>query len=170
MQDRRPVGRLKNGSSLLAIIWVVAILLLPSPSMAQALTVSDVAKELACLCGCGLTIESCTHGNCGFAEPAKLEIKQMIGQGRTKGEIIQTFVSRYGERVLAAPTKKGFNLSAWVMPFLAILAGGILIYFLVHAWVRRREESLALERRRMARLDIDPKYQERLEKELKSFD
>ncbi len=154
----------------LALLGVVLLLFLPLLSMAQGLTVSDVGKELACLCGCGLTIESCTHGNCGFAEPAKLEIKQMIGQGRTKGEIIQAFVSRYGERVLAAPTKKGFNLSAWVMPFLAIMAGGVLIYFLVHAWVRRREETLAMERHRMARVEIDPKYQERLEKELRSFD
>ncbi|MBI5166735.1 MAG: cytochrome c-type biogenesis protein CcmH [candidate division NC10 bacterium] len=154
---------------LLVLFWGTMNPLAPL-ARAQGLTVSDVAKDLACLCGCGLTVESCTHGNCGFAEPAKARIKQMIAQGRTKEEIIQVFVSQYGERAMAAPTKKGFNLSAWVTPFLAIFVGATLIYFLVQAWVRRREEFLLREQRRMARPEMEAKYQEKLEKELKSFD
>ena len=41
--------------------------------------------------------------------------------------ILASFVTRYGEKVLSAPTASGFNLAAWVTPFLVILIGAVSI-------------------------------------------
>ena len=47
----------------------------------------------------------------------------------------------YGETLLAAPTKKGFNLTAWVTPFLAILVGGCLVVLTLIRWTKRHTDS-----------------------------
>ena len=70
-------------------------------------------------------------------------IKELISNGETKEQIIAYFVGRYGEIVLAAPTKEGFNLTVWVLPFLGMLGGAAVVILLVVAWVRRRRASLA---------------------------
>jgi len=50
-------------------------------------------------------------------------IEQKLAKGESATGIVQFFVAQYGEQVLSAPTKKGFNLTAWITPFVAILAG-----------------------------------------------
>ena len=82
----------------------------------------------------------------------------------TKAQILDYYVSQYGEAILAAPTKRGFNLIAWVTPFAAIAAGGVVIYLLLQAWYRRRSlVTVAAQRRRRAILDP---YLEQVDREL----
>lgn len=47
-------------------------------------------------------------------------VVEMLEQGRSKEEIRDFFVSRYGEDVLAAPPKSGFNILIWIVPVLAL--------------------------------------------------
>jgi cytochrome c-type biogenesis protein CcmH len=51
----------------------------------------------------------------------------MIDQGMTEDQIIKSYVAQYGETVLAAPPKKGFQLTAWAIPFAAFLIGGLVL-------------------------------------------
>src|SRR2546428_13321399 len=92
-----------------------------STAGAAAPTTQEVEEALACQCGCGLTVHSCNHLQCGFAVPAKQTIAEQVSQGKGKAEITAAFVVRYGEKVLSAPTTSGFNLAAWVTPFLVVL-------------------------------------------------
>ncbi|UCD78224.1 MAG: cytochrome c-type biogenesis protein CcmH [Desulfobacterales bacterium] len=89
-----------------------------------------------------------------------------LREGETKEEILQYFESRYGERILAKPNKKGFNLVLWIFPFVAVSLAAIVIYFMIRRWSSRKQLSP------VAQLDEDhfPEYQERLENELKQFD
>jgi cytochrome c-type biogenesis protein CcmH len=93
-------------------------------------------------------------------------VLKRLRQGETKEEILRYFVSRYGERAMAKPNKKGFNLMLWFFPFLfgALLA--ILIYLLIRRWSKRvRVETVPhFEEAHLA------EYKERMEKELKEFD
>src|SRR4051812_26956947 len=91
-----------------------------STAVALAPTTQEVEESLSCQCGCGLTVHSCNHLQCGFAVPAKQTIAEQVSQGKGKEEIVAAFVVRYGEKVLSAPTTSGFNLAAWITPFLAI--------------------------------------------------
>ena len=93
-------------------------------------------------------------------------VLKKLRQGETKKEILQYFESRYGERILAKPNKKGFNLILWVFPFVLVALAAILIYFLIRRWSTRTQVTS------VAHFDEDQlsEYKERLEKELKQFD
>jgi cytochrome c-type biogenesis protein CcmH len=93
-------------------------------------------------------------------------VLKKLRQGESKEEILQYFQTRYGERILAKPPKKGFNLILWFFPFFGVALAATVIYFLIRRWSTRIAAAPA------AHLDEDrlAEYQERLEKELKQFD
>jgi cytochrome c-type biogenesis protein CcmH len=93
-------------------------------------------------------------------------VLKMLRQGETKEEILQYFESRYGERIMAKPSKKGFNLILWFFPFVFVALAATVIYFLIRRW------SAGVQVAPVAPFDEDQlaEYKERLEKELKQFD
>lgn len=93
-------------------------------------------------------------------------VLKMLRQGETKEEILEYFASRYGERILAKPSKKGFNLILWVFPFVLVIFVGIGIYLMLRRW---SEETPAEKAPQIDKAYLAG-YEERLEKELKEFD
>jgi len=130
-------------------------------------TTQEVEESLTCQCGCGLTVHSCNHLQCGFAVPAKQTIAEQVRQGKGKEEITAAFVARYGEKVLSAPTTSGFNLAAWLTPFLVVLVGGVLITVVSLRWSRRNAQR---ESPRPPVPSSANPYRDRLQKELDAFD
>jgi cytochrome c-type biogenesis protein CcmH len=125
---------MKHAVTALAIAAVVAMVPAFAVITAEAETrtsAQQVTEALACQCGCGLTVANCIHPNCSFGIPVRGEIDQMIRGGMSAPAIVASFRAKYGEKVLAAPTAEGFNLLAWTMPFIALLAGGAMIFFFV---------------------------------------
>ncbi|MGH9519177.1 MAG: cytochrome c-type biogenesis protein CcmH, partial [Terriglobales bacterium] len=54
----------------------------------------------------------------------------------------QSFVQEYGTTVLANPTKQGFNLLAWVIPWVAAGFGLALVMFFVRRF-RQAPQTVA---------------------------
>ncbi|MBI3990204.1 MAG: cytochrome c-type biogenesis protein CcmH [candidate division NC10 bacterium] len=98
-----------------------------------------------------------------LAQEMKGLIRERLLQGESEEQVKAYFVQKYGEWVLLAPPKKGFNLLAWTLPFLAILGGLGGIILALRKWVRRGREHRASE-------PIAAEYQERLIRELKDLD
>ena len=100
-------------------------------STAHALTVQEVATDLACPCECPLVLEDCNM-SCGL--DWKDQIGQMIKEGRTKEEIIRHFIDKYGDEARITPVQRikgkffkytrGFDTKDWV------LAGAIIVVWL----------------------------------------
>jgi cytochrome c-type biogenesis protein CcmH len=109
-------------------------------------TVQEVGEGLTCQCGCGLTVANCNHPSCGFAIPTRGNIAAMINKGMSRLQILQSFRSKYGEKVLSAPTTEGFNLLAWVMPYVAVGAGVLLILVAVARWRKPQEAGRVMEK------------------------
>lgn len=147
------------------VISLVVVILVPFEAL--ALVVDDVAGNLICQCGCTMVVTSC---QCGTADQMRTLIQGKIDKGETKEMIIKYFVDQYGEKVLASPTKKGFNLTAWITPFVAILLGGAIIFFLVRRWVSSRQAVNAEVQEVTAFRDYDEKYRKKLDDELRSFE
>lgn len=99
---------------------------------------TEIEEELTCQCGCGLTVHRCNHVNCPSAIPLRKEIAGLIGQGLSREEVLDHFRRKYGEKILSAPTTRGFNLTAWVAPFLAVLLASAFVVRVAARW-RRRE-------------------------------
>jgi cytochrome c-type biogenesis protein CcmH len=75
--------------------------------------------------------------SCSTADQIKSDIKQMIAKGMSEDEIIKSYVAQYGQTVLAAPPKKGFQLTAWMVPFAAFLVGGLVLF----TFLKRHQEK-----------------------------
>jgi cytochrome c-type biogenesis protein CcmH len=102
---------------------------------------------------------------CSKADEIKAEIKQKIAQGMTEQQIVNAFVAEYGQVVLSAPPKSGFNLAAWMIPFVAFLVGGIVLF----TFLKRQQEPSEGPAQSPASLDqtpTDDEYRQRLNEEL----
>lgn len=123
-----------------------------------------LASTFMCQCGCGLTLASCTHASCGPRDQVLGEIAALEQQGQSPAQITAALVSRYGEVILGAPTRRGFNLLAWWGPYGAIAAGAVLILGLGLSWVRRPRGSTPA-----VPPELSPEQRERLARELRAF-
>jgi len=132
---------------------------------------TEIQSGLACYCGCGMTIQGCLGGMiCSESKTISKQVVSLLQDGKGKPEVTQAMVAQYGERILAAPTKEGFNLTAWILPFVALVIGGLIVARVVSSWKRqtpsRFSTTIPAEKERAS---SDP-YQERFERELKEFE
>ena len=67
--------------------------------------------------------ETLNQSQATLAKQMRQILRDRLADGQTEQEIIDYFVSVYGEMVLAAPPKRGFLLTAWLVPPAALLAG-----------------------------------------------
>ena len=155
--------------TLLFVAGTFFFTILSFPIFANAtVNPTEVEESLTCQCSCGLTVHSCNHLQCSFAVPAKQTIAEQVGQGTAKEVILQSFVAKYGEKVLSSPTTVGFNLAAWITPFLALIIGGLAVSLVSLRWSRQRAQQAAKEKP-VSDPQTDP-YRDRLKKELDSFE
>ncbi len=116
---------------------LLGLLVLAAPVRSgPAPTQTEIEESLTCQCGCGLTVHSCNHLQCGSGDPIKKEVAERLARGEDKATILEAFRARYGEKVLSSPTFAGFNWLAWVTPFAAVLLGGLGVTVVIRRWVR----------------------------------
>lgn len=129
-------------------------------------TQSSIEEALTCQCGCGLTVHSCNHVQCPSGIPLKAEISEQLALGRTRAEVLAHFSTKYGEKILSAPTTTGFNLVAWVTPFVVVIVAAVLIVMASRRWRRAQVPATPAP----APAAIDEARRARLNAELDRFD
>jgi cytochrome c-type biogenesis protein CcmH len=117
--------------------------------------VREIASELRCVVCQNLSVADSPSD---LAKEMRNVVRDQVQQGKSREEVQAYFVSRYGEYVLLAPPKRGFNLIVWGLPFLAVMAGGGVVYLVARRWT---------EQRPVDRATADPAYTERVRRELK---
>ena len=65
------------------------------------------------------------------ADKIRKEVRAMLEAGKSREQILDYYVAEYGERILAAPRAKGFNLTAYILPWAALIAGALLLFALI---------------------------------------
>jgi cytochrome c-type biogenesis protein CcmH len=152
-------------SSLLPVYLTLAI---PLNLCAQIVSpeVRKVSERFVCQCGCNHQLSACAMLNCGSATPLRAEIDSYLKEGKTEEQIVLLFVGKYGKRILSAPTTKGFDLTAWILPFLMLLAGLLFVALIIHYWLRRRAAAAVAAE---SPAPVSDEYRQRLEKELKEM-
>lgn len=100
--------------------------------------IQAIEKQLRCSCGCGLDIYTCrtTDFNCTYSPALHKEVLRLAGQGKTAQQIIDEFIAQYGQAVLMAPPKRGFNLAGYFVPSIAIVVAGVLLVLVLRRWTR----------------------------------
>ena len=83
--------------------------------------------------------QSVAESNAQLARDMRAVIKTKLLEGNTKEEIMDYFVSSYGETILASPPPKGFSVILWLLPILSVLIGAAIILRTIHSY--RAEEK-----------------------------
>jgi cytochrome c-type biogenesis protein CcmH len=73
------------------------------------------------------------------------DINALVAGGYTADEIMAAMTDTYGELILMAPRKRGFNLLAWFVPFAAVGIGLLVIATVLRRWRRTGEMSRRAE-------------------------
>jgi cytochrome c-type biogenesis protein CcmH len=88
----------------------------------------SIDRSLICPVCPGETID---QAQVELARQMRLLVREKLAEGWSRERILQFFVDRYGEAVLAEPPKSGFNLLAWIVPFVSVFAALVLLFFVV---------------------------------------
>jgi cytochrome c-type biogenesis protein CcmH len=124
-----------------------------------------VGNGLICMCGCNQLLSGCEMINCPSAPKMRAELKKHIDEGEDDKTIFSSFSVKYGPKVLSAPSTTGwFNISAWVMPFVALAAGIIAVVF-----VLKHYRSAAPVESSSAPIADASKYENEIEEELRKL-
>ena len=109
---------------------------------------------------CGKSLEEC---------PATITVEMRDGilkqvqEGKTKEEIIDYWTGVYGTKILAAPPKSGFFLSAWILPILGILAGVGILGVAVKDRMKKESEQ---KPKKVSKVTGNLEYEAELEEEI----
>jgi len=95
--------------------------------------------EIRCQCGCTLDVYTCrtTDFSCQVSPAMHRDVMALVEGGYSASEIIDAFVGTYGERVLMAPKKEGFNWAGYIVPFAALGAGAAAVAVVLRGMQRR---------------------------------
>ena len=94
----------------------------------------NLNHRLMCTCGCAEILGECNHVGCQSSTAELSELRADIAKGLSDQQILDAFVAKYGAVVLAAPTKHGFDLVAWIAPFAVFGAALLGTILLVRRW------------------------------------
>ncbi len=88
----------------------------------------EIYKNLRCLICQG---QSIADSNSDFASTLKLVVQDQIKAGKTKEEIYDFLISKYGEWIVYQPTLSKNNFLLWFLPYLILVIGGLVIFFII---------------------------------------
>jgi cytochrome c-type biogenesis protein CcmH len=88
----------------------------------------EIYKNLRCLVCQG---QSIADSNSDFASTVKLVVQDQIKQGKTKKEVYEFLVSKYGEWIVYQPALNKNNFLLWFLPYLVFVLGGFLIFLII---------------------------------------
>ena len=99
----------------------------------------DLEHRIKCQCGCVLDVFTCrtTDFSCAVSPAMHRDVMRLVAGGYDAAEILGAFQGVYGERVLMAPLRQGFNWVGYIMPFAAIITAGGVTAALIRKWGKR---------------------------------
>lgn len=144
------------------MLFALAVFALVGPALAQIPGQSERAKRLGkrlmCMCGCNQVLGECNHVGCSVSTAMLQKLDERIARNESDDLILQSFVQEYGQKVLSHPPSSGFGLSAWVMPFAALLVGGVVCWVFLRRW-RTRPAAAAVPGG--GSVDVTPEFLEK---------
>ncbi len=156
------------GAVVLALVLNVGT---AAVSVANEPSFQHIEESLTCQCGCGLTVHSCNHLQCPSAIPLRQEVRQQMAESKGEDGILAHFAEKYGEKILSSPTTTGFNLAAWVMPFVVVGIGALVVGFTLLRWRRRTADTvIAPQPPSQDGPKTKSEHQKTFERELEDFD
>jgi cytochrome c-type biogenesis protein CcmH len=99
---------------------------------------NDLGHRMMCVCGCNQVLLECNHVGCQYSDRMRDQLSAAIQRESSDDSVLQSFVQEYGTIVLAAPTDRGFDKVAWIMPFAVFFAGCFFAVVVIRNWKERQ--------------------------------
>jgi len=94
----------------------------------------DIAKDLRCaVC----QNQPVSESNADLARDMRAIIREQLEAGKSREEIVDYFVARYGEYVLLKPPYRGTGFPLWVVPLVLLL----VLVVSAFGYLRRRRHA-----------------------------
>ena len=147
-------------------VVALALLVLAAPVAAQqpATPVSEteayeIASQLRCVVCQNLSVADSPSE---MASQMRELVRERLRAGDDRAQVMQYFVDRYGEWILLAPRRSGFNLLVWVLPVVAVVVGLGIVAVLLRRWTRHRPSPA------LAGPALDPAMRDRIRREIET--
>ena len=121
--------------------------------------VQEVASQLRCVVCQSLSVADSPSET---ANQMRGIIRERLAAGDNPEQVRAYFVEKYGDWILLSPPKSGFTLLVWVVPFVALGFGLVLVAVVVRRWSRRPQGA--------APSQLDPAVRERIRREMSEMD
>jgi cytochrome c-type biogenesis protein CcmH len=103
--------------------FLIALSLAAAPQDPQALEREAKQIETMLIAPCCWSQQVSLHQSAAVDE-IKANIRRLLAQNKTRQQILDAYVSEYGDRILAEPPARGFSAALYVLPWV-FLAGSI---------------------------------------------
>jgi len=112
----------------------------------------------------GRTLSECPSPQ---ADTLRMWIIVQESAGRSRVEVEEELIERFGEQILAAPRARGFGWAAYLIPVFAFLGGGAVVWL----FLRRQTAPASFDAplplsSATVPTDADPELERRVEEEL----
>ena len=111
------------------------LFLTPLYSNDEKIKLLEIYKNLRCLVCQG---QSIADSNSDFAGTIKLVVQDQVNEGKTKDEIYNFLISKYGEWIVYQPTFSKSNLLLWILPYFIFIVGGLIIFMIIRKSKRNK--------------------------------
>ena len=148
-----------------ACAGVLATVASPAAASEEKPTLAELERETVCPT-CNTTLEM---SRSPIADRMRGFIRRRIAAGDTKSEIKDALVAEFGDEVLAAPPRRGFNLLAWLLPLGGCALAAVVLATAARRWARGRPGEAAAHAAN-GRGPADPRLERRVDEELARFD
>jgi cytochrome c-type biogenesis protein CcmH len=118
---------------LAAALGVLAPLLVGAAAPVNEETVHAIAANLRCVVCQSLSVADSPSET---ARQMRDIIRERLAAGETPEQVTAYFVTRYGDWILLAPPRRGFTLLVWVVPFVGLALGLVVVGVALRRWSR----------------------------------
>ena len=125
-------------------------------------TVREIATQLRCVVCQSLSVADSPSET---ANQMRGVIRERLAAGETPEQVKAYFVAKYGLWILLEPPRQGFSLLVWVVPYVGLLGGLVLVGLVVWRWSHRPRAAPPAEAR-----PVDEATRQRIRRELAEMD
>jgi len=139
--------------------WAAPSTKSPATSPVDDQVVHEVASQLRCVVCQSLSVADSPSET---ANQMRAIIRERLAAGESPEQVRAYFVAKYGDWILLSPPRSGFTLLVWVVPFVGLGIGLVLVAVVVRRWSRAPQAA--------APSQIDPAVRERIRREMSQMD
>ena len=152
---------------ILPVLAAALLLAAPAAASEQHPTLNELENQIMCPVCAGETL---AQSDSPAARQVEAVIREKIAAGWTKSRIERLLVAEYGEQILAAPPRHGFDLLAWVLPLVGIGVGAAVLGALAWRWTRARDPAPVVAGGSLNGRPLEPDLERRVDEELARFE